>query len=195
MRMMKETKRNREKGRERERRREVNISIRIQERRHLPFSNSIRASTKRERDVWWKRTQFTQSFIKQREEKSGYFGKNLLELVEKGGKSRGKGENRKERERYRSFQCLFDWSDNTIEYKKKKKKKKQREPVFFRSTNNAGRTSRDSFFARIAFDRPTTRSPSSDFADRWVEISSVFFPNEKRKRAWLMFAHAHDYVC
>lgn len=32
----------------------------------------------RERDVWWKRTQFTQSFIKQRddkEEKSGYFDK------------------------------------------------------------------------------------------------------------------------
>lgn len=66
---------------------EVNTRIstytHTQERRHLPFSNSI--STKRKRETERQREQFTQSFIKQRRrKKSGYFDKkNLVELQKK----------------------------------------------------------------------------------------------------------------
>ncbi len=62
------------------REREVNTSI--QERRHLPFSNSIRAQRQREREAFDENAHNLHKALSNREKKkSGYFDKNLLELV------------------------------------------------------------------------------------------------------------------
>jgi hypothetical protein len=70
---------------ERERERKgVNISI--QERRHLPFSNSIRAQ--RARKTFDENAHNLHKALSNREKKkSGYFDKNLLELVKEEKKS------------------------------------------------------------------------------------------------------------
>jgi hypothetical protein len=60
----------------------VNTRICIQERRHLPFSNSI--STKRERETFDENAHNLHKALSNREKKkSGYFDKNLVELVKK----------------------------------------------------------------------------------------------------------------